>query len=75
MAIDEAFSLDLDSYASMEAQVAAFDDIAYLAHDCDDGIRAGWLIRMTCSIPAAGRADPEIHFRYIWHAPDIAARA
>ena len=44
MAIDDAFSLELDSYASMEAQVAALsDDIAYLAHDCDDGIRAGLL--------------------------------
>ena len=44
MAFDQAFSLDLDSYASMEAQVAALsDDIAYLAHDCDDGIRAGLL--------------------------------
>ena len=44
MAIDKPFSLVLDSYASMEAQVAALsDDIAYLAHDCDDGIRAGLL--------------------------------
>lgn len=44
MAFDEAFHLNLDSYASMEAQVAALsDDIAYLAHDCDDGIRAGLL--------------------------------
>ena len=34
----------LDSHAGMEAQVAAqSDDIAYLAHDCDDGIRAGML--------------------------------
>ena len=42
--LDRSFNLDLDSYASMEAQVAALsDDIAYLAHDCDDGIRAGLL--------------------------------
>ena len=34
-------SLLLDSYASAEAQVAALaDDIAYLTHDIDDGIRA-----------------------------------
>ncbi|MDP3407982.1 deoxyguanosinetriphosphate triphosphohydrolase [Bosea sp. (in: a-proteobacteria)] len=32
----------LDSYASAEAQVAALaDDIAYNAHDIDDGLRAG----------------------------------
>ena len=34
----------LDTHAGMEAQIAAVsDDIAYLAHDCDDGIRAGLL--------------------------------
>ena len=34
----------LDSHAGMEAQIAAqADDIAYLAHDCDDGLRAGML--------------------------------
>lgn len=33
--------LDLGGYASAEAQVAALaDDIAYLTHDCDDGLRA-----------------------------------
>jgi dGTPase len=34
-------SLELGSFASAEAQVAALaDDIAYLSHDCDDGLRA-----------------------------------
>ncbi|RTL54581.1 MAG: deoxyguanosinetriphosphate triphosphohydrolase [Bradyrhizobiaceae bacterium] len=34
--------LDLATYASLEAQVAAIaDDIAYNAHDIDDGLRAG----------------------------------
>ncbi|RTL74393.1 MAG: deoxyguanosinetriphosphate triphosphohydrolase, partial [Bradyrhizobiaceae bacterium] len=34
--------LELSSYASLEAQVAAIsDDIAYNAHDIDDGLRAG----------------------------------
>jgi dGTPase len=34
-------TLELASYASAEAQVAALaDDIAYLSHDADDGLRA-----------------------------------
>ena len=34
--------LELDSFASAEAQVAAIsDDIAYNSHDIDDGLRAG----------------------------------
>ncbi len=37
-------SLELASWASAEAQVAALsDDIAYLTHDVDDGLRAGLL--------------------------------
>jgi dGTPase len=39
---DERIPLDLSSYASAEAQAAAVaDDIAYNAHDIDDGLRAG----------------------------------
>jgi dGTPase len=38
----EANNLELASFASAEAQVAAIsDDIAYNAHDIDDGLRAG----------------------------------
>ncbi|MFN3549285.1 MAG: deoxyguanosinetriphosphate triphosphohydrolase [Mesorhizobium sp.] len=41
---DALFPLDLASYASLEAQVAAIaDDIAYDAHDIDDGLRSGLL--------------------------------
>lgn len=36
--------LELASYASLEAQVAAIaDDIAYNTHDIDDGLRSGFL--------------------------------
>jgi dGTPase len=39
---DRLHPLDLDSHAGAEAQVAALaDDIAYDAHDIDDGLRAG----------------------------------
>jgi dGTPase len=39
---DEAAHLGLTTYASAEAQAAAIaDDIAYNAHDLDDGLRAG----------------------------------
>ena len=39
---DAGYSLELGSFASAEAQAAAIsDDIAYNAHDIDDGLRAG----------------------------------
>ncbi len=54
--IDAGMDLMLDTYASLEAQVAALsDDIAYIAHDCDDAIRAGLLNPDTMhDVPMAG---------------------
>ncbi len=41
---DRIFPLELSTFASLEAQAAAIaDDIAYDAHDIDDGLRAGIL--------------------------------
>src|SRR6187402_644939 len=40
----ELHDLEIASYASLEAQVAAIaDDIAYNTHDIDDGLRSGYL--------------------------------
>ena len=48
--------LNLDQWASAEAQVASLaDDIAYLAHDVDDGLRAGLLsLGALAPVPLAG---------------------
>jgi dGTPase len=45
--------LHLSTYASVEAQIAAIaDDIAYNAHDLDDGLRAGmFLLEDACTVP------------------------
>ena len=40
--INKIFPLDLNTYPSLEGQVANIsDDIAYLTHDFDDGLREG----------------------------------
>lgn len=42
---DRVQDLELWSFASVEAQIAAIaDDIAYDAHDIDDGLRAGFFV-------------------------------
>lgn len=54
--VAERFRLDLEYYASAEAQVAALsDDIAYNAHDVDDGLRAGLFdVIDMADVPIAG---------------------
>lgn len=50
-----AFSMQLRDWPSAEAQVASLaDDIAYLTHDVDDGLRAGFLtVEMLHTMPVA----------------------
>jgi dGTPase len=52
-------SLELDTFASAEAQVAALaDDIAYLSHDVDDGLRAKLLhVSDLAAVPLVGQAS------------------
>jgi len=54
--------LELASYASAEAQVAAIaDDIAYNAHDIDDGLRAGLFGLIDLGdVPLAGDALSQV---------------
>lgn len=61
--------LELDTYASAEAQVAAHsDDIAYNNHDIDDGLRAGlFSIHDLKDVPLAGPVFHEVKKRY----PDL----
>ncbi len=59
---DEQHCLELDTYASAEAQVAALsDDIAYNNHDVDDGLRAGlFTVDDLDGVPLAGPALGEV---------------
>ncbi|OLP60133.1 deoxyguanosinetriphosphate triphosphohydrolase [Xaviernesmea oryzae] len=58
--------LELGSYASLEAQVAAIaDDIAYNTHDIDDGLRSGYLtFDMLEEIPFLAGLMGEVRARY-----------
>ncbi|ODU19862.1 MAG: deoxyguanosinetriphosphate triphosphohydrolase [Sphingomonas sp. SCN 67-18] len=66
---DAAFPLELSSWPSLEAQVAAVaDDIAYDNHDIDDGLRAGLLDRdAILTVPLVARGWKAAAARY----PDI----
>jgi dGTPase len=64
--VDQQFSLDLASRASLEAQVAAIaDDIAYDNHDIDDGLRAGLLdFDQIMAVPVVARGWQAVEARF-----------
>jgi dGTPase len=53
---DKRWPLELSSWPGLEAQLAALaDDIAYVSHDIDDGLRAGiFTVRDLVEAPLAG---------------------
>lgn len=61
--------LDLHTYAGPEAQVAAIsDDIAYINHDIDDGLRAGlFSVADIMDVPFVGEAFADVRRRF----PDV----
>ncbi len=64
---DRAQPLDLSLHASLEAQAAAIaDDIAYDAHDIDDGLRAGLfaLAELRAAVPFVDGVMQEIDELY-----------
>ncbi len=58
--------LRLDTYPSLEGQIAALaDDIAYNNHDIDDGFRAGYIaVKELEEVPMAGRTLALVRARY-----------
>lgn len=62
-------SLELETFAGPEAQVAALaDDIAYNNHDLDDGLRAGlFTVDEVTQIPFVGEMFNDVRRRY----PDL----
>ena len=64
--LDAKWQLGLADWAPLEAQCAAIaDDIAYNAHDIDDGLRSGLLtLEMIAEAPLAGDILAEVRAQY-----------
>lgn len=67
--VNDAFDLELHTFASAEAQVAAIaDDVAYNHHDLHDGLRAGlFTAEDLMELPLTGPAYEEVDRLY----PDL----
>lgn len=65
-AVDAGWSLALGDHAGAEAQVAALaDDIAYVTHDIDDGVRAGlFALADLTPLPLIGGIFASLQERY-----------
>lgn len=65
--------LELSTFASLEAQIAALsDDIAYNNHDIDDGLRAGLLkLEDLSALPLVGETLAAVQARYPSAPEDI----
>ncbi len=65
-ALKSKWDLHLNCYAPAEAQIANMsDDIAYLAHDFNDGLRAGLLeLKQLVGLPIVGQILEELDHRY-----------
>jgi dGTPase len=63
---DQRWSLELSSWPNLEAQIAALaDDIAYVNHDIDDGLRANlFTVDELARAPLVGTYVREIGSRY-----------
>ena len=74
---NDAWGLELDSWPSLEAQIAAIsDDIAYDNHDIDDGLRAGLLdIDELLTLPLIRRLWDAIEHRHPGLSTDKKQRA
>ncbi len=67
--VDAEYPLELQSWPSLEAQIAAIaDDIAYDNHDIDDGLRAGlFTIGDLLDVPVVRRCWDAVRARYPDH--------